>query len=81
MTHQALATVRRSVLWHRTIGVISFLSIALSGSKQIRGVGKVVFALLAPVVGEVALLSQKVIKLIEKNQPDLSNPTWYVGRR
>ena len=39
----------------------------MSGSKQIQGVGKVVFALLAPVVGEVALLSQKVIKLIQTN--------------
>ena len=39
----------------------------MSGSKQIQGVGKVVFALLAPVVDEVALLSQKVIKLIQTN--------------
>ena len=67
MTHQALATVRRSVLWHRTISVISFLSIALGGSKQIQGVGKVLFAILAPVAGEVAFFSQKVVKLIQRN--------------
>ena len=53
----------------------------MSGSKQIQGVGKVVFAILAPGAGEVALLSQKVIKLIQTIQPDLSNPTLYVGRR
>ena len=39
----------------------------MSGRKQIQGVGKVVFAILAPVAGEVALLSQKVIKLIQRN--------------
>ena len=38
----------------------------MSGRKQIQGVGKVVFAILAPVAGEVALLSQKVIKLIQE---------------
>ena len=39
----------------------------MSGSKQIQGVGRVEFAILAPVAGEVALLSQKVIKLIQRN--------------
>ena len=39
----------------------------MSGSKQIQGVGKVVFAILAPVAGEVTLSSQKVIKLIQSN--------------
>ena len=39
----------------------------MSGSKQIQGVGKVAFDILAPVAGEVALLSQKVIKLIQIN--------------
>ena len=39
----------------------------MSGSKQVPGVRKVVFAILAPVAGEVALLSQKVIKLIQSN--------------
>ena len=39
----------------------------MSGSKQIQGVGKVLFAILAPVAGEVALFSQKVIKLIQRN--------------
>ena len=38
----------------------------MSGSKQIQGVGRVAFAILAPVAGEVALLSQKVIKLIQE---------------
>ena len=40
----------------------------MSGSKQIQGVGKVVFAILAPVADEGALLSQKVIKLIQRNR-------------
>ena len=39
----------------------------MSGSKQIQGVGKVLFAILAPVGGEVVLFSQKVIKLIQRN--------------
>ena len=39
----------------------------ISSSKQIQGVGKVVFAILAPVAGEVTLSSQKVIKLIQSN--------------
>ena len=39
----------------------------MSSNKEIQGVGKVVFAILAPVAGEVALLSQKVIKLIQRN--------------
>ena len=39
----------------------------MSASKQIQGVGKVVFAILAPVAGKVALLSQKVIKLIQRS--------------
>ena len=43
------------------------MSISLSGSKQIQGVGKVLFAILAQVAGEVALFSQKVIKLIQRN--------------
>ena len=40
-----------------------------------------VFAISTLVACEVALLSQKVIKLTQTIQPDLSNPTWYVGRR
>ena len=39
----------------------------MSASKQIQGVGKVAFAILAPVAGKVALLSQKVIKLIQRS--------------
>ena len=39
----------------------------MSGSKQIQGVGKVVFAILALVAGEVAFLSQKVIKFTQRN--------------
>ena len=53
----------------------------VTSNKQTQGVGRVAFAISTRVACEVALLSQKVIKLIEKNQPDLSNPTWYVGRR
>ena len=51
----------------RTIAVISFLVIALNSNKQTQGFGRVVriFAIPALVAGEVALLSQKVIKSIQ----------------
>ena len=53
----------------------------VTSNKLTQGFGGVVFAISTLVACEVALLSQKVIKLIQTIQPDLSNPTWYVGRR
>ena len=53
----------------------------MTSNKQTQGFGRVVFAISTLVACEVALLSQKVIKLIQTIQPDLSNPTWCVGRR
>ena len=53
----------------------------VTSNNQTQGFGRVVFAISTLVACEVALLSQKVIKLIQTIQSDLSNPTWYVGKR
>ena len=40
----------------------------MTSNKQTQGFGRVVFGIPALVAGEVALLSKKVIKLIQSNQ-------------